>query len=169
MAGRPPVYSAEEHIPVISADNPLELGKLTALSFLTWVNDNPAGVVALPTGKTPEFFMMFLAHFKKNWTSEAVQKGLGDAGLRGSSFPDTSNLTFVQIDEFFGIDPSQENSFRWYVEHYYVPLLEIRSENLILIDSQGMSFEDGAAYCEKYEAQIDDRGGIGFFLGRYRS
>ncbi len=42
-----------ERAPVVEVQNVYELGKIVALSFLEWVDANPNGVIALPTGKTP--------------------------------------------------------------------------------------------------------------------
>ena len=43
--------------PYITVDNFPKLGLLTALRFLEWVLENPEGVISLPTGKTPEYFI----------------------------------------------------------------------------------------------------------------
>ncbi|MFW6102021.1 MAG: hypothetical protein ACOC90_11610, partial [Bacteroidota bacterium] len=50
-------------IPVITVDNYVELGQITAISFLEWVCRNPGGVIALPTGKTPEFFIKWVEYY----------------------------------------------------------------------------------------------------------
>ena len=46
-----------EHVPVVKVQNVYELGKIVALSFLEWITANPDGVISLPTGKTPEYFI----------------------------------------------------------------------------------------------------------------
>lgn len=51
------INKSEERIKVLEVDNYINLGQITALRFLEWVSLNPGGVVALPTGKTPEFFI----------------------------------------------------------------------------------------------------------------
>ena len=58
------VFLAKSHlsqltikIPYILTDNIPDLGLLTCLRFLEWVLDNPNGVISLPTGKTPEYFI----------------------------------------------------------------------------------------------------------------
>ena len=50
-------------IPYILVDNFPKLGMLTALRFLEWVSENPEGVISLPTGKTPEYFIKWTEHF----------------------------------------------------------------------------------------------------------
>ena len=44
-------------IPYIQVDNIPDLGLLTSLRFLEWIIENPEGVISLPTGKTPEYFI----------------------------------------------------------------------------------------------------------------
>lgn len=43
-------------ISYIQVDDFLKLGLLTSLHSISWVNNNPNGVISIPTGKTPEFF-----------------------------------------------------------------------------------------------------------------
>ena len=66
-SGKELMYKPTEKIPIIQVDNFPELGKLTALRFLEWVQENPGGVISLPTGKTPEHFIKWVAYFIKNW------------------------------------------------------------------------------------------------------
>lgn len=117
-----------EYFPIIETENISDLGKLTALHFLKWVENNPSGVVALPTGKTPEFLIKHLEFLKKNKNNKDIKKELKSFGLKG--FPDTSNLKFVQLDEFFPIDTSQENSFTSFIKKYYIDLLDLKKENI---------------------------------------
>ena len=44
-------------IPYIIIDNFPDLGLIVSLRFLEWVLENPDGVISLPTGKTPEYFI----------------------------------------------------------------------------------------------------------------
>lgn len=152
-----------EHIPSIEVSNCLELGKLTALRLIEWILGHPAGVISLPTGKTPEFFIKFFKHYKENWHKPAVQQELQSYGIVHKTFPDTSKLKFVQIDEFYPIDPEHQNSFYRYINTHYLPLLEIRTENQLLINPAQV--DDVNTFCTRYEKQINDWGGIGFFLG----
>ena len=57
QSGRRLLYGPEEKIPVIETSNFPAMGRLTALRFLEWVLENPEGVISLPTGKTPEYFI----------------------------------------------------------------------------------------------------------------
>ena len=56
----PEISKDLEKVKVIAVDNYIHLGQFTALRFLEWVALNPGGVVALPTGKTPEFFILII-------------------------------------------------------------------------------------------------------------
>ena len=152
-----------ERVPSIEVPNSMELGKLTALRFLEWLSANPDGVVALPTGKSPEFFIKFLGHYKAHWKESHIQKELHSYGITSATFPDTTQLKFVQLDEFFPIDPAHENSFYTYVNRYYLPLLGIKPKNALLINPAQISNVE--QFCRSYEQKINAWGGIGFFLG----
>ena len=44
-------------VPYIIVDSFPDLGLITTLRFFEWVFNNPEGVISLPTGKTPEYFI----------------------------------------------------------------------------------------------------------------
>ncbi|MFQ5638823.1 MAG: 6-phosphogluconolactonase, partial [bacterium] len=123
-----------EKIGVVVVDNFPVLGKFTALRFLEWVQDNPNGVISLPTGKTPEFFIKDVQRFLNNWDSAEIQKQREQNGLDISRRPDLSGLHFVQIDEFYPISPKQHNSFYHYVNKYYIDALGLDPDKAMLID-----------------------------------
>jgi len=110
----------DEKIPVIITANYVLLGQLTALRFLEWVCEHPGGVVALPTGRTPEFFIKWTQYYLENWKREA-QKGLiAEMGLGSFKTPEIQSLTFFQLDEFFPVDPNHERSFSYFVNKFYI-------------------------------------------------
>ena len=82
-----PQYESEHgkyRIPYIILNNFPALGKLTALRFLEWVSLNPEGVISLPTGKTPEYFIKWTKYLLQNWDIKKVAEirethGLGQA------------------------------------------------------------------------------------------
>lgn len=100
-------------------DNYVTLGQLTALRFLEWVCQNPYGVVALPTGKTPEFFIQWVKFYLENWEKEA-KNGIIHLLRLGKEKPQMHTLTFFQIDEFFPISPQHERSFQYFIKKFYV-------------------------------------------------
>mgnify|MGYP002624347604 CR=1 FL=1 len=118
-----PLYEANApccRIRTLVTDNYITLGQLTALRFIEWASLNPGAVVALPTGKTPEFFIKWLEYYLNNWERESREGVLGKLGI---SKPDFSSLHFFQLDEFFPINPEHERSFRYFVKKYYIDLL----------------------------------------------
>lgn len=118
--GFDPLYEANERdcrIRTLVADNYIVLGQLTALRFIEWASLNPGGMVALPTGKTPEFFIKWLEYYRDNWERESKEGLIWKLGIQK---PDFSSLHFFQLDEFFPINPEHERSFRYFVKKYYI-------------------------------------------------
>ncbi|MFW6108089.1 MAG: 6-phosphogluconolactonase, partial [bacterium] len=113
-------YPPTEKLPVVVCNNVPALGQLAATRFLEWAQQHPGGVVSLPTGKTPEYFIAAVRRLLATWEQAETQERLRDAGLDPSVRPDMGSLHFVQIDEFYPIDPAQENSFFHYVNEFYV-------------------------------------------------
>lgn len=133
-----------EKIPIVEVQNVYELGKLVALSFLEWARANPTGVCALPTGRTPEYFIKTLEFLKKNWNEDSVQAELSTF-LQGdlTTFPNLSGLTFVMLDEFFPIMPDHRNSFCHYVDLFYTSPMGITNVlNFNLIAQGVLTAED---------------------------
>lgn len=143
-SGRQSVYP-REYIPVIEATNQHELGKLTALRFIEWAYQNPRGVIALSSGTTPEFFIKFLDYYKKNWRKPHVQAELASMGIKHKNFPDTTNMKFVQIEEIYPISPKHYKNVTNYVKRYYIKILGIKKENILLMDlcSKGILADKG--------------------------
>jgi len=133
-SGQKLIYPPVEKIGVIVVDNFPALGKLTALRFLEWVQTNPGGVISLPTGKTPEYFIKWVIHYLQKWDKPEVQKELEENGLDPSIRPDMKSLHFVQIDEFYPIPPTQHNSFYYYVNRFYIKDFGLDQDKALLID-----------------------------------
>ena len=128
------IYQPTEKIPVIQVNNFALLGKFTALRFLEWVQNNPNGVISLPTGKTPEYFIKQTTYYLKNWDETNVKKELKNFGIDTSIKPDMHSLHFVQIDEFYPIDSFQHNSFYYYVQRFYIENFGLDSKKSLLIN-----------------------------------
>jgi len=135
-------------IPYITIADFPSLGLLTSLRFLEWVYENPKGIISLPTGKTPEYFIKWTRVFLNNWDNEKLIKIRRDHGLKEKNKPDFTNLTFVQIDEFFPINSKQHNSFYNYVNKYYLEDFSFSKNKALLINCDdihiynNMSFQD---------------------------
>lgn len=123
-----------ENFPVIVTENSSELGQLAALHFINWIKNNPTGVIALATGKTSEFFIRHLNFYKEHWNEESVQTQLKDFGIDSPNFPESSDLKFVQIDEYFPIDTQKPNSFTYLVNKYYLNTLNLKKENILSME-----------------------------------
>ena len=114
------LYPSTEKIKTIVVENFPALGKLAAMRFVEWVQDHPGGVVSLPTGKTPEHFIRWVERLLKHWNEADIRRQLEGAGIDPRRKPDLHSLHFVQIDEFYPIDPRQDNSFYAYVNRFYI-------------------------------------------------
>ena len=113
------IYAPTEKIGIIQVDNFPEMGKLTALRFIEWVQQNPEGVVSLPTGKTPEHFIKWVSYIIKNWDKKEIKEELKKVSINPGIKPKMDSLRFVQIDEFYPIDVAQHNSFYYYIQKFY--------------------------------------------------
>ena len=128
----------QERIKVVTVPNYVLLGQLTALRFLEYVSENPEGVVALPTGKTPEYFIKWMHYFQNNWATEAKEGILSKVGLGGVEKPRMDGLRFVQLDEFFPIRPDHERSFAYFIKKFYLQGFGLDPRRALLIDSFGI-------------------------------
>jgi len=127
-------YAPTEKIGVIVVDNFPALGKLAALRFIEWAQQNAGGAASLPTGKTPEHFIKWAKYFLRRWDEPNARQELEAAGIDPSIKPDIKSLHFVQIDEFYPIHPQQQNSFFYYVNMFYLQSLGFDPAKALLID-----------------------------------
>eukprot|EP00301_Raphidiophrys_heterophryoidea_P008196 c13076_g1_i2.p1 GENE.c13076_g1_i2~~c13076_g1_i2.p1 ORF type:complete len:624 (+),score=170.77 c13076_g1_i2:60-1931(+) len=128
-------YGPVEKLPIIEVSSFPLLGKLTALRFVEWVQANPGGVISLPTGKTPEHFIKWVTHILKTWDSESTQQLLQEHKIDPSIKPNMKSLYFVQMDDFYPMDPTQHNSFHFYVSKYYIQGFGLDPVRCLLIDT----------------------------------
>jgi glucosamine-6-phosphate deaminase len=134
---------ADEKIGVIIVPSFPELGTLTALRFLEWVQNNPGGVVSLPTGRTPEFFIKEVNRFLSGWSKKDITEELEERGIDPAKKPDMRSLHLVQIDEFYPINPLQHNSFYYYVKRYYIDGFKLDTKKALLIDCSKIGLREG--------------------------
>ncbi len=80
--------------PYIVVQNFPNLGLLTSLRFLEWVAQNPNGVISLPTGKTPEYFIKWTQYLLANWDKPQAEKIRRDNGLILTQKPVSGRITF---------------------------------------------------------------------------
>ncbi len=134
-SGKAIIYPPVEKIKTIEVPDFPTLGKLTAVRFLEWLQLNPEGVLSLPTGKTPEHFINWTEYFLHNWDRKEVQKELDGWGLDPEKKPELNSFFFVQIDEFFPMDPAQENSFAFYINRFYIRRFGFNPKRALLMDA----------------------------------
>ncbi|MFP4383834.1 MAG: glucosamine-6-phosphate deaminase [Spirochaetia bacterium] len=131
-----PMADAGQNRRVVVIDNFPSLGTITALRFLEWIQQNPEGVISLPTGKTPEYFIREAKRFLSDWNNTETRKELEDWGIETGKKPETRGLRFVQIDEFYPINPRHQNSFYYYVHKYYLEGFGIDPDRSLLINCE---------------------------------
>jgi len=136
-------YGPDEKIGVLVVDNFPRLGTLTAARFLEWVQSNPEGVISLPTGKSPEFFIKETLRLLGSWHENAVQLELESLGVDPGRKPETRGLQFVQIDEFYPINPRHKNSFFHYVQKYYVDAFGLDPNRGLFIRADEIGIPEG--------------------------
>lgn len=134
-SGKKIQYPPTEKIKVVEVENFPALGKLTAIRFIEWLLLNPGGVVSLPTGKTPEYFIKWVTYFLQNWNKKDVKKELSEWGLTIKHKPEMPSFAFVQIDEFYPMNPEHENSFAYYIKKFYFAGFGFEPKKALLMDT----------------------------------
>ena len=149
-------YAPDEKITALVVDNFPALGKLAAMRFIEWVQANPGGVVSLPTGKTPEHFIKWVNRILTGWEDPQVRSELELSGVDPGWKPDMASLHFVQIDEFYPIDPTQDNSFFSYVNRFYIDGFGLDRSKALLIDCREIGLSRGQALASVWgEGAVD--------------
>jgi len=143
-------------ISYILVDNFPKLGMLTSLRFLEWVSENPEGVISLPTGKTPEYFIKWTEHFLGNWDDPELITLRHDHGIKIYKKPDLKKLSFVQIDEFYPIASYHHNSFYHYVNNFYIEKFGLNRNRALLINCDEIPLAGGRNYSEVFPDNIVD-------------
>ena len=134
QSGQQRIYPPTEKISTIIVENFPALGKLTAMRFLEWAQQNEGWTVSLPTGKTPEHFIRWVTHLLQTWQDKKTQKLLEESGVDPARKPDMSSFHFIQIDEFYPINSSQHNSFYYYVNKFYLKQFGFDKKKALLIN-----------------------------------
>ncbi|MDD4748158.1 MAG: hypothetical protein PHW19_12850, partial [Salinivirgaceae bacterium] len=143
-------------ISYIPVDNFPKLGLFTALRFLEWVAENPEGVISLPTGKTPEYFIRWTQYLLEHWNDDKGREIRLENGLNIKEKPNLSKLHFVQIDEFYPIQSTQKNSFNYYINEYYINGFGLDPKRALLINSDEIPLVDGKHFSEVFPDNIVD-------------
>ena len=153
LSGAPAINT---HIPYIVVENFPLLGLMTSLRFLEWAGENPDGMISLPTGKTPEYFIKWTKYLLENWDGKKVKELRSKYGIEGISKPSLSNLQFVQIDEFYPISSRQHNSFYNYVKKYYIEGFGLNEKRALLINSDEIPLFGNKHFSEVFPDNVVD-------------
>ncbi len=100
---------------------------------------NPNSVLGLATGSSPVGMYTELA--KKNDEGKITFK----------------NVRTVNLDEYYGLAPEHDQSYRYFMEKNFFSKIDIPEENTNLPDGKN---PDPDAECARYDALIDSLGGI---------
>ena len=124
---------------VIVAKNPEQVGKFTADKFEEEIQRKPSCVIGLATGSTPlPLYRELIAREK--------------AGLI-----DFSKVRSANLDEYKGLAPTHEQSYRKFMQDNLLDHISIKPENTIV--PLGLA-EDVDAMCKAYEEKIEEWGGV---------
>lgn len=127
------------HPNILIAPTPADAGRLAADRFEALIHAKPACVIGLATGSTPLHLYRELIAREK-------------AGRI-----DFSRVRSANLDEYKGLSPEHEQSYRRFMQENLFDHISIRPENTIVPD--GLA-EDVDAMCRAYEKKIEDWGGV---------
>jgi len=148
------IYSTK--VPYIVVQNFPDLGLLTSLRFLEWVSENPGGIISLPTGKTPEYFIKWTNKLLEGWNLKETRILMEKHGLFITEKPSLKELHFVQTEDYYPIDPTQHNSFYDYVNNFYIRGFDLDPNKALLINANEISLARGKHYSEIFpDSRID--------------
>jgi len=118
-----------------------ELSKEAAGIVVDLVKRKPDCTIGLATGSTPLglYSELIRAHKEEGLSFDRVK---------------TFNL-----DEYYGIDPSHLQSYRYFMENNLFKGINIRPENTFVPEGH-VGIEEVEQYCRRYEEQIKNAGGI---------
>ena len=137
-------------IPCIIVRNLPDLGLMTSLRFLEWVAENPDGVISLPIGKTPEYFIRWTTRFLNGWGKAENRRIMEENGFTVTKKPSLKRLHFVQMDEFYPINPRQHNSYYDYVLNYYIKGFNLDPARSLLMNAEKIPLHCDLHYSEVF-------------------
>ncbi len=124
---------------LIIAENYDEMSRKAAHILAAQVTLKPASVLGLATGSTPLGIYEYLAE----WYRE------GDL--------DFSQVTTVNLDEYYGLSPENEQSYHYFMETNLFSKVNLPAGKHYLPDGKNT---DSQAECRRYEDVVDSLGGM---------
>jgi glucosamine-6-phosphate deaminase len=136
---------ARERIPVRVYPEPKQANVAVAGEIAALIRDKAAAgqkcVLGLATGSTPVGVYNELVRLHRE---------------EGLSF---ANVVTFNLDEYFPMQPLELQSYRRFMNEHLFDRVDIRRENVHIPDGT-LPIEDVHRYCQRYEQQIVDAGGI---------
>ena len=124
---------------LIVVENYEELSKVSAQEYANVIKENPKAVLGLATGGSPIGMYKELIKMYEN-------KEL-----------DFSNVTTVNLDEYVGLNPEHEQSYRHFMNENLFKHINVDITKTFV--PNGLA-EDLAAQCKEYDEKIKELGGI---------
>lgn len=123
----------------VEAANYDEMSKIAAAIFKDQLKKNSATVFGMATGGTPEgFYKELVAAYNAGEVSFAHAKSFN-------------------LDEYIGIDPANEASYHYYMDHNLFNHIDMKRENIHVPAGNTSNLEKAAA---EYDAMIEAAGNI---------
>jgi len=126
---------------VIIVKDQAEQGKVAAELIAAEMRKKPNFVLGLATGTSPIPLYQELIRMHK-------EEGL-----------DFSTTITFNLDEYVGLEPSHPQSYRYFMNTHLFDHVNINKKNTHVPDGKA---EDIEAFCDQYEAMIEDIGGIDY-------
>ena len=120
-----------------------EMSRMAAEVFADYIKNNPHGILGLATGSSPEGLYACLV--------EKYNKGELDF----------SGIISFNLDEYYPIEPDNDQSYRYFMNHHLFDHVNINKGNTFVPDGTAA---DPDAFCRAYDEQIKAAGGIGLQL-----
>lgn len=124
---------------IIETKNYLETSSIAAEILAEQIKKKGNSVLGLATGSSPEGMYAMLV--------EMYQRG--DL--------DFSKITSVNLDEYFGLSPENNQSYRYFMNKHLFDHININKENTYVPD--GLA-KDPQGECAQYDRKIEELGGI---------
>ena len=116
-----------------------DLSKQAAAYFIKKIQSSPDMTIGLATGSTPEgMYRYLIKDYEENHTTYR-------------------NITTFNLDEYIGLDGSNKNSYRYFMNNHLFNYIDIEKSSIHL--PCGIS-KESSAECATYEQLIKEHGGI---------
>ena len=137
-------------VPYITVESFPQLGLLSALSFVEWANENPKGVISLPTSKSAQYFIHYLHFLLENWDNKEGKQLRDKYDLKKHKKPDFSQLQFIQMGDFYPIASEQHNSLYNFATINYIEGFGFNREKSLLIKSEDITLAENKHFLEVF-------------------